>query len=77
MKEFDKDIELSTAVIYCRVSGKKQVSQGDGLGSQETRCKEYASYKGQKVLKVFTDDMTGGNTSRPGMQAMLAFLKQQ
>lgn len=77
MKEFDNSLELSTAVIYCRVSGKKQVSQGDGLGSQETRCKEYASYKGYEVLKVFTDDMTGGNTSRPGMLAMLAFLKQQ
>lgn len=65
------------AVIYCRVSGKKQVKQGDGLGSQETRCREYASYKGYPVLEVFTDDMTGGNTARPGMIAMLAYLKKQ
>lgn len=28
------------AVIYCRVSSKKQVREGDGLRSQETRCRE-------------------------------------
>jgi site-specific DNA recombinase len=53
------------------------VKRGDGLGSQETRCREYARYKGYEVLGVFTDDMTGGKTSRPGMLAMQAFLKQQ
>ncbi|WP_088636192.1 recombinase family protein, partial [Phaeobacter sp. 22II1-1F12B] len=77
MRAFDEEIELSTAVIYCRVSGKKQVKRGDGLGSQENRCREYARYKGLEVLKVFTDDMTGGNTARPGMIAMLAYLKHQ
>ena len=77
MRAFDEEIELSTAVIYCRVSGKKQVKRGDGLGSQENRCREYARYKCLEVLKVFTDDMTGGNTARPGMIAMLGYLKQQ
>lgn len=28
------------AVIYARVSGAKQVREGDGLASQETRCRE-------------------------------------
>lgn len=46
----------SIAVIYCRVSGIKQTTQGSGLSSQETRCCEYARYKGYEVANVFTDD---------------------
>lgn len=64
------------AVIYCRVSSTKQTTRGDGLSSQETRCREYAKYKGYDVVRVFTDDMSGSLTARPGMKAMLAFLRQ-
>ena len=64
------------AVIYCRVSNKTQTTRGDGLGSQETRCREYAKYKGYTVECVFTDDMSGSITSRPGMQAMLQHLRK-
>lgn len=60
----EKDIEK--AVIYCRVSSAKQTSRGDGLGSQETRCREFAKYKGYEVVEVFRDDMSGSLTSRPG-----------
>jgi len=31
---------VTKAVIYCRVSSKAQVRRGDGLGSQETRCRQ-------------------------------------
>jgi len=58
---------LRKAVIYCRVSGAKQVREGDGLASQETRCREYAKYKGYDVENVFTDDVTGKASARPGM----------
>lgn len=64
------------AVIYCRVSSVKQVTQGTGLSSQEARCREYAKYKGYDVAAVFTDDMSGGVSARPGMQEMLAFLRK-
>lgn len=63
------------AVVYCRVSNVKQTTRGDGLGSQETRCREYAGYKGYRVARVFTDDMSGGVAERPGMTAMLEWLK--
>ena len=66
-----------SAVIYCRVSSKKQVTMGDGLGSQETRCREYAKYKGYGVAEVFGDDLSGGSAKRPGMEALLKFLKSQ
>ncbi len=64
------------AVIYCRVSSAKQTTRGDGLGSQETRCREYARYKGLEVVTIFQDDMTGSLATRPGMQAMLAYLRK-
>ncbi|WP_367281088.1 recombinase family protein [Sneathiella sp.] len=65
------------AVIYCRVSSTKQTVRGDGLGSQETRCREYAKYKAMDVIEVFQDDSSGSLISRPGMLAMLSFLKAQ
>ncbi len=63
------------AVIYCRVSNVKQTVRGDGLSSQETRCREYARFRGHEVTKVFKDDTSGSLIERPGMKAMLAFLK--
>ncbi|MEO1282931.1 MAG: recombinase family protein, partial [Pseudomonadota bacterium] len=65
------------AVIYARVSNVKQVTKGSGLGSQETRCREYAGYRGYEVVRVFTDEgVSGGLINRPGMQAMLTFMKK-
>ncbi len=66
----------NNAVIYCRVSSHKQMTKGDGLGSQETRCREFAKHKGYKVVKVFLDDATGSMIDRPGMQSMLAYLRK-
>lgn len=64
------------AVIYARVSSVQQKTQGHGLESQETRCREFATYKGYTIVEVFRDDASGSITGRPGMLAMLAFLKK-
>ncbi len=69
-------ITATKAVVYARVSSSKQTTRGDGLGSQETRCREYAKYKGCEVIQVFKDDMTGSLITRPGMQAMLTYLRK-
>ena len=63
------------AVIYCRVSGKKQLT-GSGLGSQEHRCRQYAEAKGYEVVEVFPDDKSaeGRFLKRPGMVKLLSFL---
>ena len=65
------------AVIYCRVSDPKQKTDGHGLESQETICREYAGRNGYDVIRVFQDDFTGAHTSRPAMKEMLAFLRRQ
>jgi len=62
----EEDTKLSHAVIYCRVSSKRQVKEGHGLESQETRCREYAARRGYEVLEVFLDKaVSGGRLDRP------------
>ncbi len=65
-------------VIYSRVSGGRQVKEGDGLNSQETRCREYAQNQGWKVLRVFKESaVSGGLLNRPAMNEMRDFLESQ
>jgi site-specific DNA recombinase len=70
-------LKPSKAVIYCRVSSVKQTKEGDGLASQETRCREYAGHRKYEVAEVFRDDVSGSLKERPGMRRMLTFLKKQ
>ena len=67
------------AVIYCRVSSTKQIEEGHGLQSQETRCRQYAEGKGYEVEAVFPDGVSGGGNFllRPGMVALIAYLDAQ
>ena len=66
-----------TAIIYARVSSVAQAQKGHGIGSQETRCREFARMKGYAVARVFSDEaISGGLIDRPGMQAMLSYLKK-
>ena len=64
------------AIIYCRMSSKKQNSDGSGLESQEHRYREYAANKNYSVDAAFPDTITGGDDfmKRPGMVALLAYL---
>lgn len=71
-----RDAPRPKSIVYCRVSGTKQATQGDGLGSQEQRCREYAAYRQLDVVQVFREDYTGATAERPAMRAALAFLKK-
>ncbi len=64
-------------LIYCRVSSKKQLN-GQGLDSQEHRCRQYAMAKDYEVEAVFPDDVTGGGDfmKRSGMVALLNHLDE-
>ena len=65
------------AVIYCRVSDIKQTTRGDGLNSQETRCREYATRRGYTVVGVYKEPISGKTDSRPAMSELLAYLQKQ
>ncbi len=72
----EHDQQVRRAVIYCRVSSKKQSAEGSGLDSQEHRCREYAQQRGYQVDAIFPDDVSGGGDfmKRPGMVALLSYL---
>lgn len=66
------------AVIYARVSSARQVEEGHGLESQAVRCREYAERKGYEIVETFLDKAISGSLSdRPGVMAMLSYLKHQ
>ncbi|WP_300532444.1 recombinase family protein [Maricaulis sp.] len=67
-------LNLRKAVIYVRISSKKQL-EGDGIRSQERTCRDFAAYNGLEPVQVFSDVMSGRFVSRPGMDAMLDYLR--
>ncbi len=64
-------------IIYCRVSSRKQVTEGNGLDSQEQRCRQWCRNNGFEVIRVYVEKgITGGTDRRPAYSEMLQFLMQ-
>ncbi len=64
-------------IIYCRVSSRKQVKEGNGLDSQEQACRAWARNHGHEVERVFIEPGISGETDkRPAYLEMLQFLMQ-
>ena len=62
------------AVIYCRVSTKEQVDEGNSLLTQEKICKEYAIKQGYEIVKVFVEEGESAKTAdRPELKRMTEF----
>ena len=69
------ETEYVKALIYCRVSSEKQVREGNGLESQEHRCRDYAISLGLEVENVFQDQgISGGLFDRPALKALVKYL---
>ncbi len=51
------------AVIYCRVSTKEQVEEGNSLSTQQKICKEYAFKNGYDVLETFIEQGESAKTA--------------
>lgn len=68
--------QYAKAIIYCRVSSDRQRTEGNGLESQEHRCREYARQKGYEVVEVFKDSFTGGGDfrERPALKELFSFI---
>ena len=65
------------AVIYARVSSRSQLAKGDGIDSQISRLREFASYQKLDVIEIFTDSVTGEAEERPGMEALIAYVRKR
>lgn len=73
-KEKKENSGVRKAVIYCRVSSIAQTKRGDGLASQETRCRDYARYNNLEVVGAYHDDKSGALMDRPAIRALIEFL---
>jgi site-specific DNA recombinase len=72
------DADPLKAIVYCRISSAAQAKKGDGLQSQETRCREYCGFKNYPVVKVVYDRAVSGKLlDRPGIKEVLQFLKRE
>jgi DNA invertase Pin-like site-specific DNA recombinase len=65
---------MNRAVIYCRVSTKEQVEEGNSLITQEKNCREYASKYGYEVAEVFIEMGESAKTAdRTELQKLFRF----
>ncbi len=70
-------LKCSSVVIYCRVSSQKQVREGNGLDSQEAKCRTWCRSRNLDVLKVFREEgISGGKKDRPALMNMFSFLEE-
>jgi site-specific DNA recombinase len=61
-------------VLYCRVSTKEQVDEGNSLGTQERMCNEYAHKNGYEVVRVFVEQGESAKTAdRTELRKLLAY----
>lgn len=64
-------------LIYCRVPSQRQVDEGNGLGSQEFRCLQFAAQRGLEVERIFHERGVTGRGDfivRPAMVELLRYL---
>ncbi len=67
-------MEERKAVIYCRVSTKEQVEEGNSLATQEKICKEYAAKHNYSVVQSFIELGESAKTAdRTELKKLLAF----
>ena len=66
--------EQKRAVIYCRVSTKEQVEDGNSLAMQERICREYADTNGYEIAEIFVEQGESAKTAdRTQLQNLLNF----
>jgi len=58
------------AAAYIRVSSEEQ-TEGWSMEGQEQTIREYAERHGFEIAKLYTDDTTGSEANRPGLESMM------
>ena len=64
-------------VIYSRTATTEAGHAAENLKNQEIACRGYATQRGYDIVEMFTDEgFSGMSTTRPSLQAMLSFLRE-
>ena len=67
-------MQKKRAVIYCRVSTKEQVEEGNSLVTQEKNCKDYAHKNDYEVAAIFIEQGESAKTAdRTELKKLLSF----
>lgn len=70
-----KQITKKPCLIYCRVSSKRQMEDGNGLDSQLVRCENFAKANNYEIEKVFKEKgISGALFDRPAIQELLTYI---
>src|SRR5687767_3800489 len=65
---------IKKAVIYCRVSTKEQVEEGNSLVTQEKNCREYAQKNGYEIAALFVEQGESAKTAdRTELKRLMSF----
>ncbi len=66
------------AVIYCRVSTKEQVDEGNSLSTQGKICRDYAEKFGYEITETFVEQGESAKTAdRTELQKLLAYCAEK
>jgi site-specific DNA recombinase len=77
MKETNQ-IKSNMSVIYCRVSTKEQVEEGNSLKTQEIICREYCQKHNYEIAQIFIEQGESAKTAdRTELKKLLAFCSQK
>jgi DNA invertase Pin-like site-specific DNA recombinase len=61
-------------VLYCRVSTKEQVEEGNSLVTQEKNCREYASKNNYEIAAIFVEQGESAKTAdRTELKKLMSF----
>jgi DNA invertase Pin-like site-specific DNA recombinase len=66
------------AIIYCRVSTKEQVEEGNSLSTQEKLCREYALKNDYEIIETFIEQGESAKTTdRTELQRLLDYCRNK
>lgn len=72
MKELK--VKSNKAVLYCRVSTKEQVQEGNSLVTQEKACREFAVKNGYDIAEIFIEQGESAKTqNRTELKRLLGY----
>ena len=75
----NKPEDRPNAVIYLRVSSKKQADEGYSIASQNVSCNNYAQLKSYNVAKMFIDEGVSATIhlwNRPAGKTMREYIEK-
>ena len=75
-KNFDPNEVCKQAIIFCRVSSKRQKDEGVSLDVQEKTIKQYCQDKGFNILTTYSIDESSTRGARKEFHKMLEFAEE-